>query len=284
VDKLPAHSVFPDGQPAIARWEFAPLQTLLAVRKADQTTFDWAWARLMRFYEIIAPLMLAELMDAAGTYDPREYLQFILQNGIYLYMPTHNPPEYLWAAEKLAQEFPLTRGPVTYVDYSGTRRTTVNDVLIGSMYVLLLEKTGDDWSAMAAGKFQHFGVLAPQTRADKHAKPTRQQGVRGDGEAEVRLQVSNCGTEFMAEKMDRNNNVVTHTEMIRNLFRAQHPSNVDRLIDRRIHPFGRAKPLQLVRHLVMCAGYKFVYEAYDAQWDRVGQAPVPANRPLPLAA
>lgn len=249
--------------------KLSPMIYKSVLDSAPEEVVQSAYSRLLRYYQLLSPYMHAWYAQGLVEETPREILTHVLTHGIYLYMPTNNPPEYAQVASILRKEFPLTKTPVRYTGYSGNSVVTKKPVLIGSMYIILLEKTGDDWSAISSGRFQNFGVLAQQTRADKNSTPTRHQAVRGYGEAETRIVASYCGPEVVAEQMDRNNNPTTHAEITRNLFLAEHPTNVEDLVDRRVHPFGRSKPLQLVKHLLMCAGARFVYTEYDEYWDKI---------------
>jgi hypothetical protein len=75
------------------------------------------------------------------------------------------------------------------------------------------------------------------------------------------------GPLFVAELMDRNNNPKTHKSIVRSFLATDQPSNIDRLIDRRLTPFGGSKPVSLCHHFLSCSGFKFQYEAYKPNAD-----------------
>ena len=200
-----------------------------------------------------------------------EYLAEIVEIGIGIYLPTDNQPMSEDIVEQLGREYPSCYGPISYVGNSGRRVTTKYPARIGSVYMLLLEKTGDDWSAVSSGKLQHFGVLSQLTRGDKYSKPARNLAVRVVGEAEGRIMVSYIGPRFMAEMMDRNNNPKTHKMMVEKILRAEKPSNIDSLVNRKEHPFGGSKPLQLLKHILQCGGIKFTYRPYVSKSKNRGE-------------
>ena len=78
----------------------------------------------------------------------------------------------------------------------------------------------------------------------------------------MRILVSYIGDEFVSEMMDRNNNPATHKQIIENLLSAEKPTNIDNLVDRSVHPFGGAKPVQLVNHILQVSGVEFQYSPY----------------------
>jgi len=228
---------------------------------------DHAWDLLLNFYRITNPDVFGWFKEGKVKCNPDEYLGEIIHKGIYLYMPTENKPENTDIVKQLENStYRPCYGPVTYVGNSGKKVTTKEKVRIGSMYFILLEKIGDDWSAVSSGKLQHFGVLAQLTKQDKFAKPARMQAVRGAGEAEVRIYASYIGGEFVAEMMDRTNNPKTHREMVYNLLKADQPGNVHNLVDREKIPFGNSKPLVLVKHILSCGGLEFAYKPYKPNW------------------
>ena len=114
---------------------------------------------------------------------------------------------------------------------------------------------------MASGKFQHFGVLAKLTKEDKSSEPYRAQPIKGVGETEGRIFASYAGPVALAELMDRNNNPMTHMEIVNQILKAAKPTQIQQLIDRKKLPYGNTKPLQIMNHIALCGGWKFEYES-----------------------
>ena len=234
------------------------------INKLPKEAVQAAFSYLYNFYKIVSPQMSGWFDDGKIEATNEEYLSEIVELGITLYIPTDNQVMSEDAVMQLEQYYRPTYGPVSYIGNSGNRVTTVNNVRIGSMYFILLEKIGDDWSSVSSGKLQHFGVLSQLTRGDKYSKPARHQAVRGAGEAEVRIFVSYIGPTFVAELMDRNNNPKTHKLMVEKLLQTNTPGNVTNLVDRRVIPFGGSKPLQLLKHLLQTGGAQFKYMPYKS--------------------
>lgn len=225
------------------------------------------WEDLMKYYQIFSPArMYKRFTDGLQPGEKYKHLAGVLNDGIYIYLPPDNEPESVDIATQLEQHFPLHRSPVTYVGNSGKRVTTKDSMLIGEMYVMLLEKIGDDGTAVASGRVQHFGVLGQTTNADKYSQPTRQQAIRANGEAEIRILAAYGGPECAAEIMDRNNSIPTHEAIVRKILESDKPTDIDVAVDRRVIPFGNSKPLQLVNHLAECSGWKFKHEKYVPEW------------------
>lgn len=227
----------------------------------NNPTIQQCYQRLVHYYSIFNKDQ-EKLFRELNPKRQLEHLVDIINNGIYLYISGNQETEPVDMIRNVVKHFMPTRGPVTYRDYSGRVVTTKNPVLIGSMYIMLLEKTGDDWTAVSSGKFQNFGVLAKLTNKDKFSQPTRNQAIRAGGETEMRIFTSYCGPLFATEFLDRNSNMVTHREACESILSAKTPTNITRLIDRKKNPLGKSRPMQLVKHLAYCNGWEFKFKPY----------------------
>jgi len=248
---------------------------LLGLENTGSELLDRAWDYLMAYYKILSPKMYVILTD--GEYvdnrTKKEYkdkrsrhLSEVVRNGIYLYMPPSNAPEPKEVVEEIERHFRPTYGPVSYVGATGVRVTTTESTRIGSVYMILLEKTADDWTAVSSGKLQHFGVLSQVTNSDKFSQPSRNQAIRALGESETRIYASYCGSDITADILDRNNSLITHKMVLESILNANIPTNIDRNVDRNINPIGHSKPLVLVKHMACTSGWSFIYKNYIPSW------------------
>ena len=234
-----------------------------SVMTAPQEVIDQQFEYLTQYYSCYSVRM--ESWFRNNAIDKRKHLKRILQDGIYLYMPPDNEKEIRGIVKELEAKFPQTYGPVTYVGNSGNRVTTKNPVRIGSLYIMLLEKTGDDWTAVSSGMLQHFGVLAPIPKSLRYAKPSRTQAIRAIGETEARIYASYVGPEITVDILDRNNSVTSHEAVVDSILSAPFPTNIDNAVDRKVVPMGNSRPLQIVKHIGSCAGWSFVYRSSPAR-------------------
>lgn len=221
--------------------------------------------KLLQYYDIISPLMADNIKSRmeAGSWDTVEHVRSVLTDGIYLWLPTHNPRQPVDYIQEIQKTFPPVFGPVQYRGRSGRLVTTKSNVLIGSMYILLLEKTGSDWSGVSSAKLQHFGIPAKLTNADKYSSPGRTSPVRIVGEAEARLMAAVVGGDVVADILDQSNNPVVHKKIVSNIITAEHPSRIEEVVDREEIPRGNGRALVYMRHSLECQGIKFVQENDD---------------------
>ena len=233
------------------------LSTLESVEKQTPELLDTVWNYLLGYYQIVSPKMYIWFTTGQYKGTRLDHLAAVVRDGIYLYIPPESEVEMSEVVQQLERQYRPTYGPVTYVGNSGQKITTKSPVRIGSLYVILLEKIGDDWTAVSSAKLQHYGVLSQVTNADKYSQPTRNQAIRALGEAEVRIYVSYVGSKTTADILDRNANPVTHEEALKTLLTSDKPTNITQLVDRNKTPMGGSKPLQLVRHIAECGGWRF---------------------------
>jgi DNA-directed RNA polymerase beta subunit len=214
---------------------------------------------LNTFFNITSPKQLA-FFNNLSEKDKLGFIATSIVHELQLYWPIDNDvftSETIPLLEKLIKP---TYGPVTYTGLSGNLVTTKAKVRIAPLYMMVLEKIADSWSAVSSSKLQHFGVPAGMTKSEKFTIPYRSNPVKTAGETEARIFVSYLGEEAVAEMLDRSNNPVTHRCIVDNILSAENPTNINELIDRNIIPLGNSKPLQLLNHFAMCGGFKFKYD------------------------
>lgn len=233
------------------------------LQQTDPAIVDQAWNELMFLYQTINPKQHAWFVDGRYTESREHHLACVLKDGIYMHIPTDNEPEYMDYITKLEEHFKPTYSHVTFMNENGQMVRTRNKIRIASLYIILLEKTGKDWTSTSSAKLQQHGILAPLTANDKYSQPVKQQPVRCLGEAEIRNYASYVDPVITSDVLDRNNNPIVHKEIVKNILRAEQPTNIECVIDREKFPLGSSKPLQIVKHVNHCAGYAFTYQECD---------------------
>lgn len=233
----------------------------LSQMKDNKVSVEDMWGYLTNFYSIISPEMYKQVTSLYTTTPSKmQHLESVIKRGVYLYLPTDNKLSYPFAIKELHENYPACLGPVTYRGNSGNMVTTKSNILIGGMYIMLLEKTGNTWGAVSSAKLQHFGIPAKLNNTDKHSSAGRHNPVRILGEAEVRLITTTCGGETAADMLDQTNNPVVHRVICESFLRSETPTNIDKAVDRDVHPRGDGRILTLVNHVLECGGIRFTGE------------------------
>jgi hypothetical protein len=189
-----------------------------------------------------------------------EHLLTVINDDLLLYLPVEKEKHLKDIVKECEAKFTPCYGPVSYIGNSGIRCTTKKPIRIAPMYIMLLEKITDEWSAVATGNLHHFGILTQITKGEKFTLPYRNSPVRTVGETEGRLFVGYTGRESLAEMMDKSNNPVTQRNVVWNILNAVYPSNIPQVVDRSFVPLGGIKTMQMVGHMFRCHGFRTVYE------------------------
>ncbi len=232
-----------------------PQKADIIVAMQKTAIVDSCYDYLMDFYGTISPLMREALEE--NNVSRATIVSHCLEHGHYIAIPTHNPKESPQILRDLRAKFPLTVGPVTYRGQSGNMVTTIDPVIVSSMYLMLLDKTGADWAAVSSAKLQVYGTPSKLTNSDKYANMGRPTPTRVWGEAECRLDAAYVGGDATAEKLDRSNNPVVHKHISRNIYEAEKPSNIVNIVNRKDIPKGSGRPISFTKHMVSCAGATF---------------------------
>lgn len=231
------------------------------LKKKDNNQINEVFDYLLNYYKIVSPYIYGWYVSGKIKESKLDYLCEIVKNGIYLYIPVND--KKLNKDKVLEIENSIYKpiyGPL-YFNINGQVETTKDNCRIGSIYCLLLEKTGDEWSAVSSSKIQHHGVLAAINKNDKYSRPAKEQAVRAAGDQETRIIGSyTLDDETLSELFDRNNNPSTHKVIVQQILSADKCTNIDSLIDRRKYPYGGSKPLQHANHILFCSGVKFAYK------------------------
>lgn len=242
-----------------------------ATRPAQQFYAE-AWDYLIRYYGIVSPWTVDILTDPkeyAGN--QKSHIDSVVKDGVYHWFPTNGPTTMEIAVKALRKmpEYQLEKGPITYRDLKGDLVTTRRPVIVASVYVMLLEKTGDEWSGVSSTKLQHFGIPAKINKHDKYATPARPMPVRILGESEVRLMVAACGSAPVAELVEMSNSPVLHKHIVANILTSDTPTRIESVVtDKRL--IGRGgRNLAFVHHGLEISGVRFVRQPSPADEPRI---------------
>lgn len=219
------------------------------------------WDRLMAYYKAAAPEMEEALSkNYTTTQEKDSHIRSVVESGIYLMISPDAPhlgPNMFFEIEKVISP---TYGPVTYTDLSGRRVTTKDKVFIGSLDMIVLEKTEQRPMSVSSAMLQHHGLISGNNREIRNAHPSKQQSTRVLGETECRLVAATMGPEALAELLDLANNPESHRHAVRSILKANTPSKIRELVNRKELPVGNSRVLALFNHILLCAGTMIIDE------------------------
>lgn len=211
---------------------------------------------IMGFYKLYSPI--THMIMSNEWVDRVKHVKHIMKYGIYCMVPTDNPVDYSEiAANIMDSPYAPCRGKCTYEDIHGKEHHTTNRIMIGHVSMLLLERAGNQFSAVSSPKVQTFGAPAKQSKADKHSSHSKQQPTRF-GESESRNQNHACSGILGQEMNDRANNPKSHDRELRSIIYAETPSDIANAVprDEILLTGGCVKELQ--EQIYMCTGTMLV--------------------------
>lgn len=231
---------------------------------------DWFAQEYLDFYRIVSPEMAKEYEEYLTPDERIDWLLSYINEGPYIFRMTNRPVDAVSPdgrivnftdekVEEIEKRWKLVYDTVTYKTDDGREVETLNKVRIMPISIMLLDKIADQWLAVDSGKLSIFGFLAPRNDGDKHSVPYRRTAPRTVGETEGSLYTLYGGRTMIAETLDRNGSLETQLEMARNLFAAEKPTNINRIVDREKIPLGDYRPIQITRHIFEVAGAEFGY-------------------------
>lgn len=235
-----------------------PTEQQLKAALSDKAWVDYAFNEMIEFYSIVAPSMPPILLDQP---DPAGHLYQVLKNQYYLYTPVTDQVSLMESVNTIINSrFCPNYGPVTYRDQAGRVVTTKDNVLSGNLYIMLLEKIGEDWSSVASVKTQPFGLPSKLNNSDRASTPGRETAIRSCGESETRSYNSVVGPIPTNELIDQTNNPQAHLAVVHSILTAEKPTNIERAVNRKEIPFGNSRPVALLNHLLECRGLSLKYK------------------------
>ena len=216
-----------------------------------------AWEYLLGYMKILSPAHHRLLLNP--ELDKKHELSKIRRRGIRCYAPTDNPVAYYQAIDQLEKEgYGLPIGPVSYVGNSGNRVTTKQEIVIGPVYMYLLEKDARTWAAVTSARLHpSYGTPTKLGASDKHRSPGKESATKTLRETEERLYYAACGGYAVSQVIERSNNPLAHRSAVRNVLKSKHPTDIVDSVNWNEVPVTGGRPLQFLTHMYNCMGIGF---------------------------
>jgi hypothetical protein len=232
------------------------------LEKAPVEVVDNIYDSLIQYYRIVSPVQY-NVMTNFYKKSKIDHLTHALHD-LYGFPVTRTGTDDITMREMYNQiqsnpEYKPVVKPIYFYDEKGILTQSTEPIVIASVHCILLEKDGGNWAAASSARLQANGFIGSVNQKNRHLQPFKNQGTRTRGEAEVRIEEGWVGPLMTAEQLDRNTSVTTHAAICEALIRANHPTQIQEIVDRSKIPLGQSRPLQVFRHLTECSGIKMVY-------------------------
>ena len=256
--RLYEHSI--KGSMLKVRWLMEQKMTELNI-KDIQTANDKSIKVIFKIPMDFVKLLGNELYNTyKKTYDESDYITMldvisdILENEMKVYLPAGNDKVGYEILESIrGTEYMPNKSRVTFT-LDGIETTTEVPILIAPLYIMLLSKIAGDVLTTASAYVNTSGLPVVVSKSDKHSLPYRSSPTRVFGETEGRIILAYGGKEMLAELKDMNSSIKTHGLVYKQILEAPKPTNIPKLINRNIHPYGTDRSLEILNTLFMSVG------------------------------
>lgn len=214
------------------------------------------YSYIASYYDIIQPKQ-AKIFRALPPEYKHEELMEIYNNGIYITILAEDLHIDETIVEKCESFLPVTKTRVRYRNESGVMVTSKKPVLLGSKYMIVLDKSDPKPMAISVSRLQHHRLPAVPNRSNKYSTPVKEQPPRAYGESENQVNGGTVGGRAIADQIDITTNPEATRAACHAISEADNPSNIDRVVDREKIPLGGGSPQRYIQNLNSCFGMKF---------------------------
>jgi len=190
-------------------------------------------------------------------------IEEIITDKFRIYLTMDSDKRKYEIVEDLANSiFKPVYDKVTY-NYDGRKRLSKNNIMIAPMYMFQLNKIADAVLTSSSAKLNHFGIPVVTSKADRYSLPSKNSPVRTQGETEGRIFAAYGGREFLAELKDLNTSIDSHSTAYETILIHKTPTNILRIIDRKVLPYGSERGLTILNSLWNSIGMELEYVKED---------------------
>lgn len=209
-------------------------------------------------YSLINTEMI-EYLDGLDNEGLRAHLEVVINEDLILYYPTDNEYNVVDVISNIEKtEYKPHLGKVKYMDDLGNFVSSEEDIRMGKMYFLVLEKIANDYSAVSSSRVNNFGFpIRTNNRIDKFKYPHSLAPTKTLGETEVRIITSYTPPETIAELVDQNLSLTTHKQIIKQILESDKAFDGSLKLDRTTNPYGNSKSLAVLKHMFNASGFDF---------------------------
>lgn len=202
--------------------------------------------------------------DKLATYTFEQKEAFVFQNLLGGIIPPYPSNNEFNAAEVISclrdSPYAADRGHVTFKDIDGEDVVSLEETSIWEDYIMLLDRTGDDYSGVSTARVNSF--MLPSKGGDyvKNKYPHSLTPVTTSGETETRILLANAPPDLQAEIYDLSSNPITLEQITTHMLTCDGMIDEDFDIDRTINPYGNGRPVTIVKHVFRGAGVVIGYQ------------------------
>ena len=235
----------------------------LQANPSDDNYKHWG-SKLHRYLSIVTPTMADLILDTETGLVSKGVIDSVMEQylsgfpaGFTKFIPVDNPVDYIKVVATLEKEFPPYRDYVTYTNQNGVEETTKDKMVIGSMYILPLEKLGNTQSGVGISRQSPFGTATKTSGSEKDTTIIPVKPLRF-GEAELKHLTSYMGCKHVGELVKTTNSPAVIRNQLENIFKNPKSLRPKTLVDPRVMEKAKSRIVDIVDSIDNVAGRKMV--------------------------
>lgn len=202
---------------------------------------------------------LITFIDSLNEEELIAHTRKVIEESLSLYFPPDNERNVIDVIrDNSLSKYRPHIGKVSYVNADGVTVQTKDDIQIGVLYFLVLEKIANLFSAVSSSKVNNFGLPVKGSNVDKHRYPHSQTPNKFLDESSNRILISHIGS-AVADMIDLAQNPVAHKALYKEMLQSPHVYNTQYDINRQEIEYGQTKPLQIINHMFTATGFVMEY-------------------------
>lgn len=226
------------------------------------TQDDLAFVRdhLHSLYSMINPDM-QEFITSLNQEELYAHFKRIVEHNLTIYYPPdndYNITDVIYNIDTSKHKPHI--GKLTYIDELGNKVTTNEDIRVGQLYFMFLEKIANNYSGVSSSKVNNFGFPVKGTNLDKFKYPHSLTPTKTLGETEMRILESFAPPEMIADLIDITLNPISHKLLIKSILEGNTGFDPNFNIDRQKVEYGQTKSLMILKHIFNACGFDITYE------------------------
>lgn len=202
---------------------------------------------------------MVTFIDSLNDEELITHTKEVIDLNLYLYYPPDNEYNVIDVISNIDKsKYAPHIGKVTYVNSWGQTIQTIDDIQMGVLHFLVLEKIANLYSGVSSSKVNNFGLPVKGANVDKYRYPHSQTPTKFFDESSDRILVSHIG-KAVADMMDLAQNPTSHKALYKKKLQNAKVYDTDFDIDRSEILYGQTKPLQIQNHMYTAAGFTMDY-------------------------
>lgn len=235
-----------------------PIDLTIARGLVEQMSVEWRdqwFTQLQSLYKLLSPWQ-HEFLTTYNAEDIIDHLTHAVGIRVRPWLPTNNPVVYSDAHKELRENHPVNKGVMTFNTHEGIPVTTVDEMVSGNIYQMVLEKIGRDLSGVSSTRILSNGVPGKMSSSEKGTGHIRSNAVRLPSETDLRWMLMAMGGTAIRDLQERGNSPEIHEVLYESILTADNPMDIASAIPRDRFDMNHNRIGKQVRQLQMCNGVK----------------------------